>query len=313
MSRSSGDLKFRLARLDDVAGITDVHTSHVRQWCRKLGNETYEVSPDALTVDDRWGFGGPWMSVETCAIHLNNVLVRRFLPVIAELDGRVVAEMELFIGREGPRYGMNCHIGLLFVHRDFMGRGIGNRLVERAVAIAKEHNCNTLTVASDETHENFYRRCGFSFGEAMILIEAYPEKRPVEIVKLPPQVSAQSFAWGMEMAIGRVQSSALHLFELSEAFALPLYGEISKRVSYLKIDGSDAMVAHVRHNSGRTMVGAWSRGAGTDDVVDAALTIMGDDGVRTAYMYLYKKDYEAIAGRFDARLMGQRRTLMMRL
>jgi GNAT superfamily N-acetyltransferase len=313
MSRSGDDLKLRLARLDDTAAITEVHASHVRQWCRKLGDETYEVSPDSLTVDERWGFGGPWMSVETCAVHLNNLLLRRYLPVIAEQDGRVVAEMELFTGREGPRYGKNCHIGLLFVHRDFIGRGIGKKLVSRAVEMAKERDCDTLTVTSQEIHESFYRRCGFAFGDTQVLIEVYPGKRPVEIVKLAPQVSAQSFAWGMDMAIGRIQSSALHLFECAESFAIPTYAEITKRMEYLKVGGVDTMIAHVLHNSGRTMVCAWSRGASTSDVVDAALTVMDDAGVGTAYMYLYKKDYEAIEGRSDMRLIGHRRTLTMKL
>ncbi len=176
----------RLARLDDAAAIAEVHMSHVPRWYRQIDNEQYEVSYDDLTLDERFGFGGPWMSVETCAIHLNNLLLRHCLPVVAEQDGRIVAEMELFLGREGPRYGKNCHIGLLFVHSDYMGCGIGNKLIDHAVEMAKEHDCDTLTVASDENHENFYRRYGFSFGDAMASVEVYPARRPVEIVRPAP-------------------------------------------------------------------------------------------------------------------------------
>jgi hypothetical protein len=313
MSRSSDDPRIRLARLDDAAAITDVHRSHVSRWYRVIGNEQHDMSYDDLTLDERFGFGGPWMSVETCAIHLNNLLLRRCLPMIAEQEGRVVAEMELFVGREGPRYGMNCHIGLLFVHPEYMGRGIGNKMVDRAVEMAKERNCDTLTVASDENHENFYRHCGFSFGEALTLIEVYPGKRPVEIVKLPPQVSPQSFTWGMDMPIGRVQSSALHLTELTEDFAIPTYGEILKKTGFMKIGGSDALIVHVLHGSGNTMVAAWARDVKTGDLVDAALTVMGNAGIRTAQMYLQEKDYKSLEGRLQSRLLGHRRTLLMKL
>lgn len=313
MSGARNDLNIRLARLDDAAAITEVHRSHVPRWFRQIGNEQYELSYGDLTLDEQYGFGGPWMSIETCAVHLNHLLLRHFLPLIAELDGRVVAGMELFIGREGIRYGKNCHIGLLFVHRDFIGCGIGNKLVDRAVRIAKENDCDTLTVASDERHESFYRHYGFSFGEMMASLEVYPARRPVEVIRLPPQVSPQSFTWGMEMSIGRVQSSALHLSELAESYAIPAYGDIVKKIDYLEIGGAPAMIAHVRHNSGNVMVGAWARGVDTRDLIDAALTVMSDAGVRTANVYLYQGDYDALDGRIESRLLGHRRTLVLRL
>jgi GNAT superfamily N-acetyltransferase len=313
MTRSRNDLRIRLARLDDAAAIVDVHRSHVERWYRRIDNEQHDVGYDDLTLDERFGFGGQWMSVETCAVHLNNLLLRHCLPVIVELDGRIVAEMELFVGREGPRYGKNCHIGLLFVHNDYLGRGIGNKLVDQAVKMAEERDCDTLTVASDENHESFYRRCGFTFGPMMASVEVYPGQRPVEISRLAPHVSPQSFTWGMDMAIGRVQSSALHLTDLAEAYALPSYGEVVKRTDFLEIGGSAALVAYVRHSSGNTMVAAWSRDAGTGELVDAALTVMSDAGVRTANMFLYQDDYEALEGRVETRLLGHRRTLVCRL
>jgi GNAT superfamily N-acetyltransferase len=313
MARSRDDLRIRLARLDDAAAVVDVHKSHVSRLYRQIEDEQHDVGYDDLTLDERFGFGGQWMSVETCAVHLNHLLLRHSLPVVVELDGRIVAEMELFLGREGPRYGMNCHIGLLFVHSDFLGRGIGNKLVDYAVKMAEERNCDSLTVASDEYHENFYRRCGFTFGPMMASVEVHPARCPLEIVKLPPQVSAQSFTWGMDMPIGRVQSSALHLSDLAEAFAIPSYADVVKRTDFLEIGGSPALVAHVRHSSGNTMVAAWARDVSTGDLVDATLTVMSDAGVQTANIFLYKDDYEALAGRVDTRLLGYRRTLVCHL
>jgi GNAT superfamily N-acetyltransferase len=313
MAGSQDDLRIRLARPDDAAAVVDVHKSRVARWYRQIDNEQHDVGYDDLTLDERFEFGGQWMSVETCAIHLNHLLLLHCLPVVLELDGRIVAEMEFFPGREGPRYGMNCHIGLLFAHSDFPGRGIGNKLVDYAVKIAEERDCDTLTVASDEYHENFYRRCGFTFGPMMASVEVHPTRRPLEIVKLPPQVSAQSFTWGMDMPIGRVQSSALHLSDLAEAFAIPSYADVVKRTDFLEIGGPLALVAYVRHSSGNTMIAAWAQDVSTGDLVDAALSVMCDAGVSSANMFIYQDDYEALEGRVETRLLGHRRTLVCRL
>ena len=200
------------------------------------------------------------MSVETCAIHLNNLLLRQCLPVVAEQDGRIVAEMELFLGREGPRYGKNCHIGLLFVHHDYMGCGIGNKLVDHAVRMAKEHDCDTLTVASDENHENFYRRCGFSFGRCDGIRRSVSRAAPAGDRQPAPAGIRAVVHLGHGNAAGPgTELGPAPILIWRKTFAIPSYGEIVKRTDFLEINGSPALIAHVRHASGNTMVGAWSR------------------------------------------------------
>jgi len=78
-------LRIRKATLDDVNGIVDVHTS---------GEEL-----SSLSVGERYLRGGPWMSVETCSIHINALLLENQLPAVAELDGRIVGEAEAFFSR----------------------------------------------------------------------------------------------------------------------------------------------------------------------------------------------------------------------
>ena len=313
MSRSGDVIKIRMARLDDTAGIVDVHRSHVGQWYRQIDSERHDVGYDSLTIDERFGFGGPWMSPETCSVHLNHLLLRRQLPLVVETGGRIVAQAELFIGREGKRYGKNCHIGLLFVHRDFLGQGIGARLIDHAVQVAGEQDCDTLTVASDEIHEQFYRRSGFSFGESLVFVEMSTGKRPADYEVLPPQVSAQSFAWGMDMVMGRVQSSAQHLSEYADNYAIATYGEITHRMHFLRIGGYDTMVALVGHGSGMTVAGAWSRDADLRGVAGATLALAGAAGIRAVKTYMFVKDYESIKDGYEARVIGQRHTLMRRL
>jgi GNAT superfamily N-acetyltransferase len=313
MSRSGDDIKIRLARLDDTSGIVDVHRSHVARWYRQIDNEQYDVSYGDLTLDERCGFGGPWMSPETCAIHLNNLLLRRHLPVIAGQDGRIVAEMELFIGREQPPYGKNCHIGVLYVHKDCVNRGIGSRMVTHAIRQAKESHCDTLTVASARESEEFYRKSGFSFNDTLVEIEVTPDDYPVDLAPMPAPVNVQTFTWGMGMKIGRLQSSAFHVFAMGDDYALPSGPDHRCINSFVSVNGNLSLLSYVCPPSGTAEVSAWSAGAETGDLAFAALSDLNSRGIQKARMLLTKSDYERIGDLVDGRLLGSRRSLLMKL
>jgi len=92
------NIEVRKAKLDDVGGIVDVHCSGVRTWYRIANGEKIEYKD--LNIIERWSFGSPWMSVETCAIHLNYMLMNYQYPLVAILDNNIVGELELFIGEE---------------------------------------------------------------------------------------------------------------------------------------------------------------------------------------------------------------------
>jgi GNAT superfamily N-acetyltransferase len=313
MSETKDVLMVRLARLDDAAAVTGVHLSHVSRWYRQIGDEQYDVSYSDLTLDEREGFGGPWGSVETCAIHLNNLLLRRQTPLVAEKDGCIVGEMELFIGREEPPYGMNCHIGVLYVHKDHLGRGIGRQMVRQAVEYAKNARCDTLTVASALVCEEFYRKCGFSFHDTMVEIEVMSGDYLVELSTMPDHVSVQAFTWGMGMKIGRLQSSAYHVFEMGDDFALPSEADYRHVKAFVTVNGNPSLLSYICLPSGTAEVGAWSNGATTGDLAFAALADLNRRGIHSVNMMLSKSDYDRIAGLVDARLMGSRHTLLMKL
>ncbi|WP_240910739.1 hypothetical protein [Thermococcus sp. MAR1] len=78
-------MRIRLATLDDVGGIVALHAANER-----LSGNLYE----------RYTRGGPWMSVETCAIHLNNLLLDDQLVAVAELNGIIVGEVEVLFSEE---------------------------------------------------------------------------------------------------------------------------------------------------------------------------------------------------------------------
>lgn len=309
-AESSREPSFRLARLDDAAAICEIHKSHVPKWYRVVGSEQFDVDYGQLSVEERWGFGGPWMSSETCAIHLNNLLLMRHLPYVAELNGRIVAEMELFIGREGEPYGRNCHIGLLYVHKACTGTGIGINLIRYAREVARERGCESLTVSAMPHNEAFYLKCGFSFGENLVEISAPARRYHVETASLQPPLSKQSFTWGMDLTIGRLQSSAYHLFELSDSYALPAFASVDKRTSFLSVAGHPSMITWTSGTIEEATVYAWSSGASARDLAAAAMKLLEPAGIQSANLLLTKDDYESLSGEIDARLVGTRATLV---
>ncbi|CAJ37922.1 GNAT family N-acetyltransferase [Methanocella arvoryzae] len=310
VAESSPKLTFRLARLDDAAAICEVHKSHVFNWYRIVDSEQFDVEYDHLSVEDRWGFGGPWMSPETCAIHLNNLLLMRHLPYVAELGGRIVAEMELFIGREGEPYGRNCHIGLLYVHKDFTGKGTGISLIRHAREVARERGCESLTVSAMPHNEAFYLKCGFSYGHRLVQLNAPVRRYMVETSALQPPLSKQSFTWGMDLTIGRLQSSAYHLFELSDSYALPAFASVDKRTSFLSVSGHPSMITWTSGSIEEATVYAWSSGASARDLAAAAMKLLEPAGIRNANLLLTRDDYESLSGEIDAALVGTRATLI---
>lgn len=153
------EIRVRPATLADASSITGVHCSHVQTWRR--GGKGEPAPYEDLPLYDRWLHGGPWMSVETCAVHLNRWLRAGHPVLVAEVEGRVVGEAEFVINPEPSPYGPALHLSLLFVHADYRGQGVGRALVEAGAALAREHGCGVLTTQPEQPAEPFYRRVGF--------------------------------------------------------------------------------------------------------------------------------------------------------
>lgn len=307
-------MNVRHAQLDDASGISDIHRSHVSRWFRRLDAEQVDVPYDNLSAGERWGFGGPWMSVETCAIHLNNLLLQHQFPLVAVKSDELVGEMELFLGKEMPGYGKNLHIGLLYVRKDHTGEGIGSALVDKAFRYAESRDCDTVTVASAPANLSFYEKCGFSLGRTMIELEAVTKAYEVDISPIQPPMSLWSFTRGLPMPIGRYQSSAFHVFEQLDQYAIPEFLNCRRDRVFMNIDRHPSLLAFTRYDTvpARADVYGWSD-AGAEAVTKAALTLLHKDGVRYANILLTGDDYYAMADEVDAAVKGSRGSLLRRL
>jgi GNAT superfamily N-acetyltransferase len=85
--------------------------------------------------------------------------------LVAEVDGEVVGMGQLVIFRHFQHRGGLCaEIESLHVHPDFRSQGIGKRLVNAVVDVAREAGCFRIQLTSDlrrsEAHR-FYERLDF--------------------------------------------------------------------------------------------------------------------------------------------------------
>ncbi|MEP7290556.1 MAG: hypothetical protein ABI835_02180, partial [Chloroflexota bacterium] len=107
-------INVRLAGLDDSAAISALFCAKIPLWQRVNPQGKVEDLPyEALTVYERWLHGGPWMSVETCAILLNHLLLGAGFPLVAERKGKIVGYLEAYHSVEPEPFGRLLHIAHL--------------------------------------------------------------------------------------------------------------------------------------------------------------------------------------------------------
>ncbi len=152
-------ITIRPATLADAATISAVHCSTVDEWRDPYSRQL--VDEATLNLFGRWYNGGDWMSVETCAIHLNGLLLKDHLALVAESDGCIVGEAEFYVNREPAPFGPHLHLSILYIHKDWQQRGIGRALLEAGVNYARAHNLAALTTQPESEATGFYQHVGF--------------------------------------------------------------------------------------------------------------------------------------------------------
>jgi GNAT superfamily N-acetyltransferase len=156
------DVKVRMAQLDDCEAITSVHCSGVTRWVRHVGNAEVDDVYEDLGLLDRYLTGGPWMSFETCVSYIGFLLAAGQYPLVAEVNGKIVGEIEVFIGEEPLPLGKNACISVLEVAKDCRRRGVGRALVSEAIRLAEEQECRFIVTSPEQNAVRFYEKCGLN-------------------------------------------------------------------------------------------------------------------------------------------------------
>lgn len=258
----------RLAELSDAEGISRVHRSDIAQWVkhttREDGLTVTEPTPwSELTPAERWNHGGPWMSPELCAIHLNRLRLLDQFPLIAEQDGKVVGELEMIVG-DDAEFGINANLSVLYVDKELQGQGIGSLLMNDAIELAQEIGCHTVTTYAPAAPA-FYQRFGLelvtTYSELTIATSAAQSALAVRRTRYPEWAKVAD----LPLLFGRILSSYQTWLQLDGErepglYAIPMYSRPREMDFSVALPQGRAYVA-LRDISGQyeeAMVHAWS-------------------------------------------------------
>lgn len=229
-------IEVRLATLQDAAAITEIHCSNIPRWLR-FGADGAATPADYadLSIYERWLHGGPWLSLETCAIHLNRLLAGTGTPLVAEVDGEVLGTAEVYENMEAAPFGHHLSIGVLYIQPDRQRQGIGHALLDYIVTMADLMKCERLTVDAPDVPE-FYTRFGFKplLSARRVRIPTQAGRAFYQASDLTERSAEQIKGW--YMPLGRTVASRhawQSLFPLDWAAGLPEV--LNVPMSHLKI------------------------------------------------------------------------------
>jgi GNAT superfamily N-acetyltransferase len=160
--RTTSDVKVRMAELGDCEDITSVHCSGVTRWVRHAGDEEIDDVYENLGLLDRYLAGGPWMSLETCVSYIDFLLSAGQRPFVAEVNGKIVGEIEVFIGEEPLPLGKNACISVLEVAKNCRRKGVGRALISETMKLAEEQECRFIITSPEQNAVGFYEKCGLN-------------------------------------------------------------------------------------------------------------------------------------------------------
>jgi len=267
-------MRIRKATLDDVEGIVEVHTAR--------------EDLSGLSVEERYLRGGPWMSIETLAIHLNDILLDNQLIAVAEINGKIIGEVEVLFSEEPVRGELRriAHVDVIEVHPDYRGMGVGSALMEFVEDVAVERGAELLTVQPDKEAEGFYGKLGFD----ELLYDGLLVEIPTANFGPAGVTPLRFFPWetvkSLQLVAGHVQSSYDMWFssfkdlfagihELSEA------GKVGDSYYVLKaLPGRPGKVALFLWGGVKDVPGAIGRAGELD--FERVLTIL-DEGTTKAF------------------------------
>lgn len=214
----------RPATVTDAPAISAVHCSTVARWYTLDANGVERPARYGdLTPTQRWLNGGPWMDAETCARHLRRLIAGGGQALAAELNGRIVAEAELHTADEPAPFGRNMNLSVLYAHRNYQGQGLGSLLMQRALELAGEQNCDTFTVACAEAPD-FYAKHGLRHAATYTRFQLSTQAANIDYTVEPLPDAPYDLVRGWDLPIGRYQN-ACHDWERTRPHATPDFPE----------------------------------------------------------------------------------------
>lgn len=174
----------RPATLDDVAGI---HQAHAR--CRN-----------------------PWADPTECALYVNHRLLRGFLIDVAVIRGQVVGHAEWTLCKETA--GRYLYLGLIQVHREHRGYGVGRAMMEAGERHAQRNRCPRIVTLAEPKAVGFYRSCGFREDGKVVAYSMRTRTAPLPQDWRRKRTVPQAVVGQFSMRLGWAQASSAFMWEL---------------------------------------------------------------------------------------------------
>ncbi len=289
-------VEIRQAGLDDTGAISALFGARIPIWQRiNQQGQVEDVPYASLTIYERWLHGGPWMSVETCAILLNHLLLGAGIPLVAVTSKGVVGYLEAYHSVEQEPFGKSLHIAHLITDDVDIERA----LIEGLAARAKALRCQNITitrVGGENSYEERYilkplstlRRFNVPARQGQIFYRA---------VEHPDSDAAQINGW--VMPVGRL-SCARQQWETLWPRQWDTLPEIAKRQTarrHFAAAGQDALMFCREHlyDPRRAEISLWSPKPLTAQLVSAVRDWAHREGYRTLVMAV-EDESQAVLG-----------------
>jgi len=267
-------VKVRRAALDDVPGIVAVHRTDVHD-------------------------GNPWLEAPTCAAHLNNFLLDGHTALVAEVDGRVVGEVEFLVADEAP-FGRTASLNVICVHEEFRRRGVGKALMARASRLARRAGARVFHVTPEVSAVPFYRRVGLEAVDELLWV-AYDLPRKARAVRASGCYDeGHEAVSGLAQVFGRYISSR-HTWWMTSRWCRPAgdSAPLPRRFRLL-VGGRPARLALRFGKRGRLWGYGWlPPGVSPMMLFDRLARLAVGEGGRTLKTLMSKTVYERLARWFQ--------------
>lgn len=284
----------RLATLADTAAITAIHQSHKTVWERyDAQGQPVSVPYSELTLYERWQQGGPWVSIETCAVHLNRLLAGSGMPLVAEIDGQVRATAEVYEGFEPAPFGHHLNLAAIITHADYAGRGLGTALLRYIAEMARLMKCERLTVSHADGRD-FYIKQGFRLlrSGVGVRIPAQAGRAFYQASELTDRNPEQIKNW--HMPLGHYQSARQEwekLFPQDWAAGVPEILNIATAHLKLTVTGQNLIVfTQESDQPGEVHLSCWAARPLSNPILTALRDRAHRDGYHTLVSYVLDSD-----------------------
>tara|TARA_R100001163_G_scaffold64213_2_gene57929 strand:- start:3289 stop:3732 length:444 start_codon:yes stop_codon:yes gene_type:complete len=95
--------------------------------------------------------------------HLKNILNQNStILVIKNNINELIGSAKLIVDLKlNKRLSAIGHIEDVVIHKDYRGQGLGKKIIERLIEIAKSKNCYKIILQCSDKNTEFYEKCSF--------------------------------------------------------------------------------------------------------------------------------------------------------